>query len=46
MLFGGHPEVAVAPLAEVAEFLHFGVCLLGVVFDGEGARVEDPHVAA
>lgn len=35
MLFRAHPHVAVAPLAQVAQFLHFGVRVLDVVFDGE-----------
>lgn len=33
MLFGAHPDVAVTPLAELTEFLDFGVVMLLVVLD-------------
>jgi hypothetical protein len=45
-LFGADPDVAVAPFAEVAEFLDFGVRVLDVVFDGEAGGVVDADVAA
>lgn len=40
------PDVAVAPFAQVAEFLDFGMVVLDVVFDGEAAGVVDTDVAA
>jgi lipoprotein signal peptidase len=38
--------VAVTPLAEIPEFLYFGVIVLLVVFDWETQWIIDSHVAA
>lgn len=46
MLFRTHPEVAVGPAGEFAQFDHFGVRVRCVVFDGEAAGVVDAHVGA
>lgn len=46
MLLGGHPDVAVAPFAEVAQLLHLGMQVLHVVFHWQTRRVENAHVAA
>ena len=46
VLFGGDPDVAVAPAAEVPQFLHFGMRVLDVVLDGELAGIVDADVAA
>jgi hypothetical protein len=46
VLLRGDPDVAVAPLAQLAELLHLGVVVLLVVFDGEAGRVVHAHVAA
>lgn len=46
VLFRADPNMAIAPLAEIAQFLDFGVGVLRVVFDGEAIRVVDADVAA
>ena len=46
VLLGRHPDVTVAPFAEVAELLHLAVVVLLVVFDGQTVGIEDAHVAA
>ena len=46
MLFRTHPEVAVAPAREFAQFDHFGVSVRCVVFDGEAEGVVDADVGA
>lgn len=46
MLLGRDPDMAVAPAAEVAKLLDFGVVVLDVVFHGEAGWVEDADVAA
>jgi len=39
VLLGTDPYVAVAPFAEFAQFLYFGVRVVGVVFDGEAGGI-------
>jgi hypothetical protein len=46
VLLGGDPDMAIAPAAEVAKLLDFGVVVLDVVFYGEAGWVEDADVAA
>ena len=45
VLLRRHPDVTVAPLAEFAQFLHFAVAVLDVVFYGQAVGIEDADVA-
>lgn len=46
MLLGAHPYVAVAPFAQLTQFLHFGVIVQDVVFLRKPGWVIYPDVAA
>lgn len=46
MLLRAHPHVAVAPLTQLPQLLHFGVVVLDVVFLREAGGVVYPDVAA
>ena len=46
MLLGGNPNMAIAPRAELTQFLHLGVVLSCVVFHRQVRRIEDTHVTA
>lgn len=46
MLLWADPDVAVAPFAELSEFLHFGVCMLQIIFLWQACRVIHANIAA
>jgi len=45
MLFGRDPKMAIAPSAQVAEFLDFGMRVLHVIFHGEARGIVYTNVA-
>jgi hypothetical protein len=46
MLLRANPNVAVAPLAQLAQFLYFGMRVLQIVLLGEAGRVIHSDIAA
>ena len=46
MLLRTDPDMAITPLAQVAQLLDFGVSVVDVVFNGEGCGVVHADVAA
>ena len=46
MLFRADPDMPIAPLAQLTQFLDFGVCVLNIILNWEFIRIKDPHIAA
>lgn len=46
MLLWADPNVAVAPLAELSEFLHFGMGMLDIILLRQARRIVHANIAA
>lgn len=45
MLLGRDPNMTIAPFAQIAQLLHFGMIVLDIILDGQTTWVEDTDIA-